>query len=131
MLLTSAPHSEWAALMRFIGALVQKSYPRRMYEARFEVLTAALLGIQIPWDVTLCRWIGNNRRHCNILQELNFYACVSFATCARPFIRNQEKSRITEQIFMEYDVYRRFVSQFVDAFHFWLNSNKNKTASEV
>lgn len=45
MLLTSAPYSQGAALMRFIGALVQKSYPGRLYEARFEVLTAALLKI--------------------------------------------------------------------------------------
>lgn len=73
-----------------------------MYEARFEVLRAALLKIKIPWDVTLCRWRGNTRRQCNILEELNFYACVSFATCGRPFIRIQEKSRITKQIFMEY-----------------------------
>jgi len=92
---------------------------------RFEVLTVALLKIQIPWDVTLCRWIWNTRRQCNILEEMNFYACVSFATCARPFICIQEKSRITEQIFVEYYVYGRFVSQFVYVFHFWLNS-KNK-----
>ena len=127
MMLTSALHSQRAALMRFIGALIQKSYWRSMYEARFEVLTAELLKIQIPWDVTLCRLIGNTRRQRNILEEQNFYACVSFATCARPFIRIQEKSRITEQIFMEYYVYRRFLSQFVDAFHLWLNSNKNFT----
>jgi len=97
-----------------------------MNEARFEVLTADLLKIQISRDVTLCRWVGNTRRQRNILEEPNFYACVSFATCARPFIRIQEKSRITEQIFMEYYVYRRFLSQVVDAFHLWLNSNKKK-----
>lgn len=81
-----------------------------MYEARFEVLTEASLKMQIPWDVAQCRRIGNTRRQCNILEELNFYARVSFATCARPFIRSQEKSRITELIFMEYSVYRRFFS---------------------
>jgi len=97
-----------------------------MYEARFEVLTAELLKIQIPWDVTLRRCTGNTRRQCNTLEELNIYACVSFATCARPFIRTKDKSRITEQIFTEYYVYRRFLSQFVDAFQFWLNSVKNK-----
>jgi hypothetical protein len=97
-----------------------------MYEARLEVLTVELLRIQIPLDVTLCRWIGKTRRQSNILEELNFYACVSSAKCARPFIRIQEKSRITEQIFVEYYVYRRVLSQSVDAFHLWLNSNKNK-----
>jgi hypothetical protein len=62
-----------------------------MYEVRFEVLTVALLKMQILWGVTLCRWIGNTRRRCNILEELNFYACVSFATCARTFIRIHKK----------------------------------------
>ena len=52
---------------------------RKHVWGEIEVLTEASLKIKIPWDVAPCRGIGNTRRQCNILEELNFYARVSFA----------------------------------------------------
>ena len=38
------------------------SWARFTKTARFEVLTRALLKIQVFWDATLCRWASSSRR---------------------------------------------------------------------